>query len=363
MLHKIPNSVWQEDLRRFLQNFQTPPKLELEYFHPVQLPVVVYEVQVKLRILQEGSLLSLLILRLYDAGIRTPEAISGISGMSLETVKSFIHKAKFQLGHIDPATNALTALGLQTLTVNVGLEDGPARFCRDYENALRIHMDPLTASLFPAYLEHDVWDAITPNPQAGDFLLPPENAPTDQAFMQELNSRLLSDLNQRMDKHIQCDAINSGNVLENITAFRPIHLFYRWGYLAKFVGMTYPMMVFSGPHHSDITLPIALTRGDKLYLQRNGIYFPRVSQRGDAYFTLLQEMVQGMTLTLPSEEATEEEISRPPVSLAEPDWTKMPEEAPEEMPELEISAEEIPEDTPAEALEEPNLTEEEVVES
>lgn len=317
MLHKIQYNQWQADLQRFMDHFQTPPKLALECFHPVQLPVVICEARINVSTVELSDPLSLLILRLYDAGIRTPEAIQSFCGLRLETVRACIHKEQFAFGHIDPATNTLTALGLQTLTANAGLPDYQARCCRNYETSLRLHIDPTTTSLIPTHLEQEAWQQVSANQNAGDFLLPRENAPMDQAFLQELNARLLADISQQLDKNTHCDAVESGNLIDSITDFRPIHIFYRWGYLVKFVGMSFPMLVFSGE-------PIVLSRSDKFYLQRNGIHFPNVPQRSDECFADLQEMIRDMTLTLPPEDPADWPAAEiPETSLAEPDWQEL----------------------------------------
>ena len=87
MIRKLNNHEILQDYQLFLQNFPTPPALPLEYFHPVQFPVVIAEAKVVLREKQDYSILSLLILRLFDAGITDPEAIQSISGMSLATIQ------------------------------------------------------------------------------------------------------------------------------------------------------------------------------------------------------------------------------------------------------------------------------------
>jgi hypothetical protein len=134
MIHKLKNSQWLQDLQRFMENFDSPPALELEYFHPMQLPVVITEASVQMRTVQDYSVLSLLILRLFDAGIRDPLAIQSISGMTLQTVNSYIQKEKILLEHIDPKTEELTQLGRLTLTANESQDGGSAKFHQHYHN-------------------------------------------------------------------------------------------------------------------------------------------------------------------------------------------------------------------------------------
>ena len=338
MIHKLKNSQWLQDLQRFMENFDSPPALELEYFHPMQLPVVITEASVQMRTVQDYSVLSLLILRLFDAGIRDPLAIQSISGMTLQTVNSYIQKEKILLEHIDPKTEELTQLGRLTLEANESQDGGSAKSHQHYKCMIRIHIDPLTASLIPQYLEREWGENITPNEEAGDFILPRENAPTDESFLTELNTRLVADINERMDEHIYCDTVKNGDILSSVDELRPIRIFYRWGYLAKFRGMRYPMVVYSGKRsvsnvNADsvakgvtttfVVMPIALSKWDHDYLAENGIVFHKVLQRNNECFDALLEMVEGKEMTLPSEEqddtsaSTEEEEIE---SLAEPDW-------------------------------------------
>lgn len=320
MLNKLNDSRWLQDLQRFMENFETPPALELEYFHPMQLPVVITEAHVKMRSVEDYSVLSLLILRLYDAGIRTPEAIQSISGMSLETVESYIKKEKLFLEHID-ANGELTELGRLTLEANQGLEGRQAKSHQHYNSVIRVHIDPLTASLIPQYLEWELGDNITPNEEAGDFVLPRASAPNDEDFLEALNTRLVTEINERMDEHVYCDTVKNGNILDSVLKLHPIRIFYRWGYLAKFQGMRYPMIVYTGKRsvtnvNADsvakgvkttfVAMPIALSEYDRAYLAQNGISFEKVLTRKDDCFEELHAVVKDRTLTMPPREQSEE---------------------------------------------------------
>lgn len=317
MLHKQKNAKWREDLALFLDNFQSKPSLVLESFHPVQLPVVISEAHVKIHSVQDYSVLSLLILRLFDAGISSPETIQSICCLSAETVRIYIEKEKFILEHIDPQTNTLTALGRETLAANENLQGGKAQSCQYYDSVLRVHIDPLTASLIPQYLEWELPDNFEPNQDAGDFLKPRESASVDETFRKELRDRLLKEINTRKEEYVNFDTIQNGDILNSVTAFRPIRIFYRWGYLAKFKGMRTPMIVLSGKLSVEtvnaestaagvqtrfVAMPIALSRRDQSYLKSHGITFERVLVRDDDVFDELIGMTKDMELTLPPDE-------------------------------------------------------------
>lgn len=320
MLNKLKDSQWREHLQQFLENFQAEPKLKLVGFHPVQLPVVISEAYVKLQSVQDYSVLSLLILRLFDAGIRSPEAIRSICGLSAETVKIYIEKEKYILEHIDPMTDELTALGRETLQANEELRDGKAQSCQYYDSVLRVHIDPLTASLIPQYLEWELPDNFEPNPEAGAFLRPRAYANVDEVFRQDLRERLTAEINKRKEEYVTLDALRNGDILSNVTALRPVHIFYRWGYLAKFEGMRVPMLVLTGRISVEtvnaettaagvetryVAMPIALAASDRAYLDAHDIRFDKVLAREDSCFRELLEATADMVLTMPPADDSE----------------------------------------------------------
>lgn len=326
MLNKLKNAQWEEHLQLFMENFQTPPELELVAFHPVQLPIVVSEAHAKMHSVQDYSELSLLILRLFDAGVCSPKAIQSICGLSAETVRIYIEREMLILEHIDRDTNELTELGRETLKANEDAQDGKVRSYQYYESAMRVHVDPLTASLIPQYLEWELLDNFEPNQDAGDFLKPRESASVDEAFRTELRERLLNEINRRREEYVTLDTIQNGDILNCVTAFRPIRIFYRWGYLAKFKGMRAPMIVLTGKiavdkvnaetnaagvKARDVVMPVALAESDQQYLLSHGISFDKVLTRDDECFDELIEMTADMILTLPSSNALSPEEDDP----------------------------------------------------
>lgn len=320
MLNKLKDAQWREHLQLFLENFQSTPALKLVGFHPVQMPVVISEAFVKMRSVQDYSVLSLLILRLFDAGIHSPEVIREICGLSAETVRIYIEKEKYILEHIDPVTNELTELGRETLHANENAQDGNVRSFQYYDSVLRVHIDPVTASLIPQYLEWELPDNFEPNPELGDFLRPRSSATVDEVFREDLRKRLTDEINDRKEEYVTLDAIQNGNVLDYVTALRPIHIFYRWGYLAKFEGMEAPMIVLTGRISLEnvntetvaagvkarqVAMPVALAESDEKYLRYYGIHFDKVLVRDDSCFRDLIEATTDMVLTMPPAEDSE----------------------------------------------------------
>ena len=308
----------EEDLARFLKNFPDPLPLELQYFRPVQWPIVVAEARVRIRSVQDYGVLSLLILRLFDAGITSEEAICSISGMSAETVHSYVDKEMYLLEHIDPETGKLTDLGRETLRLN-GESTQKPQSCQMFDSAVRIHVEPVTASLVPQYLEWELLKNIQPEASEGDYVLPPADVLTDEDFLYQLNGRLVEELNGRKDEHVQADALKNGDVIDNITDIRPLRLFFRWAYLAKFAGMRYPMLLLSGKLSAENTnahtkaagvrretviRPVNLAQTDKEFLEELGMLPENALARPDACFEGLEEEFDRLTF---EEEAEEDE--------------------------------------------------------
>lgn len=320
MLNKLEKSLWEKHLQQFMEQFQTPPSLKLVSFHPIQLPIVIAEAHVRQRSVQDFSVLSLLILRLFDAGISNPEAIQSICGLSEETVRRYITDAMYVQGQIDPTTNRLTEMGRETLEANENVQDGKVQSCQYYDSSIRVHVDPITASLIPQYLEWELVDNYVPNQEAGDFVKPRKSADVDESFRKELRERLVKEINKRKEEYVTLDAIQNGDILNNVNAFLPLRIFYRWGYLAKFEGMKYPMIALTGRLSVDrvnaesnaagvrsreVVMPIALAGSDQEYLSGCGITFDRVISRDDECFDELSRVAGKIRLTLPDSDGEE----------------------------------------------------------
>jgi hypothetical protein len=323
MINQLSQEKWQEHQKLFLEGISTPQSLELVAFHPVQLPVVISEAYVKLRSVQDYSVLSLLILRLFDAGIHSQEAIRSICGLSAETVRIYIEKEMYLLEHIDPKTNQLTELGRQTLALNADPSSEKARSCQNFDSVLRLHIDPLTASLIPQYLEWEQPDNFEPNPAFGDFLKPRASASIDDAFRQELRERLTREINQRKDEYTSLDTFKNADILNHVERLHPILIFYRWGYLAKFKGMRCPLIVLTGRRSIEnvnadsvaagvksqmVAMPIAISRSDHAYLRRHGIRLDQAMVRDDDCFEELLEAVAALELTLPTDDGEDNSL-------------------------------------------------------
>jgi hypothetical protein len=141
-------------------------------------------------------------------------------------------------------------------------------------------------------------------------------------FIRELNQRLVTELNERKEEHVLADSLKNGNVIQDIESVQPIHIFFRWGYLAKFVGMRYPMLVFSGKLTTENTnahtkasgfrgekvlLPVNISASDKAFLESVDMLPEKVLSRGDSCFYDLEDVSFGIDLTLPGEENREGE--------------------------------------------------------
>lgn len=211
----------------------------------------------------------------------------------------YLKKEMIMLEHIDPDTKELTEFGRETLRLNKDAQGTRVQSCQNFDSVVRVHIDPLTGSLIPQYLEWELANNFEPDPQLGDFLKPRDSASVDEAFRDELRERLTNELNERKDEYVSLDTMKNGDILNHVDRFNPILVFYRWGYLAKFKEMRSPMIILTGKKNIGnvnadtaatgiqsefVAVPIALCRTDYAYLQRHGITFDQTMVHDDDCF-------------------------------------------------------------------------------
>lgn len=310
-MKRLAREAQMRDLGLFMQNISgtNPPKLI--YFHPFQCPVSVAEAKVNEHRIQEYSVFSLLILRLFNAGFRTEDQIASISGMSIESVHAFLEKEMFVFQHIDPDTGRLTEMGLKTLEENTpgtsSDEGSEPKSHVTYNTPRRLQIEAVTGTVIPSYLERGGRDT-KPDEDEGYFILPRETVERDEELRREMNERLR--------EYIDADYVDEGDIIENVTALNSVHLFYRWAYLAKFEGMRYSLIVMSGRrrvdnvnarsniegnYNKDVAVPLAISESDHAFLKSRGTQFTNILVRSDRFFEYLDEKIRGLELTMPTE--------------------------------------------------------------
>ena len=88
-------------LELFLSRYQVSPTLKLEYFHTFLCPVAMAEAMVKEHIIEDYDALELLILRLYDIGFHSLDALTSLSGMNRDIVERALNSEIMVYHHID----------------------------------------------------------------------------------------------------------------------------------------------------------------------------------------------------------------------------------------------------------------------
>ncbi len=301
---KLSKEKIREHYLSFMKNLSPDVFLKPLYFQPFQCPVAMTDVMAIERQVQDFSVFSLLILRLIEAGFRKPEQLVSISGMSKSTVESFIVRSVVdgQCEFVDKDDHdkgvVLTALGLETLeenekqTANVLEPKGYV----EYETPRRLHIEAVTGTVLPVYMERGMKDA-EPDETLGNHILPRESVERDDELLREIKARI--------GEYVDTDRIASGDVVQTVKSIESIRIRFRWAYLVRFEGMVYPMIVMTGKKSADklnaasktkgklgfVATPLAVSETDRAFLGSLGEEFKRVMVRSDKNFEYLEKSI------------------------------------------------------------------------
>lgn len=291
MAKKTSKEIRKESEKLFLSNFNDEPPLKLLYFHTFLCPIAMAEVMVKEHIVEDFEALELLVLRLYDAGFRSVKEIASLSGMKEAIIERTLNNEVMVYRHIDNETGIITDMGRKTLEEN---ESGNTVSHAIYDTPRRMQIEAATGTVIPGYLEEDVKYMKQILEERVDGVVPIQYVNFDEELRNEINSRLLE------YKHM--DILNEGDTIISIDKLHTTQIYYRWAYLAKFEGMTYPMIVIPGYKSIDhmnanslknknygkrIAIPLSISETDDMYLKENGISFEDVLVRKDSAFKYL----------------------------------------------------------------------------
>jgi len=306
MAKKTAKEIRKESEYLFLSNFNGEPPLKLLYFHTFLCPVAVAEVMVKEHIVEDFEALELLVLRLYDAGFHSAKEIASLSGMKEVMIERALNNEVMVYHHINNETGAITEMGLKTLDENAS---GNAVSHIMYDTPRRMQIEAATGTVIPGYLEEDVKYMKQILEERADGVVPVQSVNFDEELRDEINSRLLE------YKHM--DILNEGDTIVSIEKLHTTQIYYRWAYLAKFEGMTYPMIIISGYKSIDsinarsiknkkygtkVAIPLSISETDYKYLEENGINFDGVLVRKDTAFDYLLEKTSEFSLNTNSDD-------------------------------------------------------------
>lgn len=289
-------------LELFLSRYQDGPTLKLEYFHTFLCPVAMAEAMVKEHIIEDYDALELLVLRLYDIGFHSLDALTSLSGMNRDIVERALNSEIMVYHHIDDEEKKITEMGRKTLEENEK-NGGTLVSHIMYSTPRRLQIEAATGTVIPAYLEEKSEYMKEILEERADGIVPRESVEQDEELCREINERI------KEYKHL--DILNEGDTIISIEKLQSTQIFYRWAYLAKFEGMKYPMIVMRGYKSIDksgaasirkgtygmhIAVPLALSRTDAIYLKNNKMENPEVIVRNDDNFEYLLSAVRNFNL-------------------------------------------------------------------
>lgn len=291
----------KETYELFCKNFTGEVIPEPSLFCPFMCPVAMAEASVIEEIYEDYGVLELLILRLYDLGIRDAEELSNLSGMPQHMIDKVLFNEEYVYHHIDSTkADPITAMGRKTLEENqMGAEDeqdGP-RSHSMYVTPRRMHIEAVTGTVIPGYLECDLKHMRTILPHDQDGIVPQESVDLDRELEDEINKRL--------QEYKHKDILNEGDTIRSVQNLRTTRLMYRWACLARFEGMRYPMVVMKGYRRVDklnmdslrenkfgysVALPLSVAEVDRSWLEKHGFNLENVLVRASEKFDYLEKM-------------------------------------------------------------------------
>lgn len=306
MAKMTSKEIRKESEKLFLSKFDEKIPLKLLYFHTFLCPVAMAEVMVKEHIVEDFDALELLVLRLYDAGFHTAQSIAALSGMKEVMVERALNNEVMVYHHIDNETGSITDMGRKTLEEN---ENGNAVSHTIYDTPRRMQIEAATGTVIPGYLETDVKWMKQILEEKADGVVPVQTVDFDEELRTEINNRLLE------YKHM--DILNEGETIVGIEKLHTTQIFYRWANLAKFEGMTYPMIIMQGYKSIDkmnagsiksknygekVAVPLSISETDDEFLRKNGICFDDVLVRKDSAFEYLLEKTKSFNFDKSSDD-------------------------------------------------------------
>ena len=301
---KKSDEIRKENLELLKKSFPELFQLEVSYFHTFMCPVAIAEAMVKEHIVEDYDFFELLILRLYELGFRSVEELSSLSGMNQDMVAKALYNEQAVYGHIDSEGN-ITEMGQKTLADNKAGRRSSADSADTqivhhamYLTPRRIQIEAATGTVIPGYLEEKTENMRKLLADKVDGVVPRESVQQDEELRREINERL--------QEYKHKDILNEGDTICGIERLVSTQIFYRWAYLLKLNGMTYPMIVLKGrktienvnrlsretlSYGKTVAWPLAIAESDARLLKRSGIDCSGLLVRKDECFAFLNEKI------------------------------------------------------------------------
>lgn len=279
------SSINIEKTKQALDIFrETCPELfelgQLQYFHFFYCPISVALVDADEYIREEYESLELLILKLYNAGLTTVDAMCTVTGLDRKLIIKTLQLLRKAYRHI--ADDKITRLG--QLSINEGIKHVV------YEVKKEIQFEAITGTVLDREIE-----------QRKDKLLkgldPNYSRPLAINTI-ELDVEVAKDINERLNEYKN---IEKGVFDKNIKSIRKVTtnmLRYTPGYAVAFDFMPDPFIILRGRSFSKtekrsvlIWKPTAISQTNAEILQERNVDILSYHVRANHYFDYLKEII------------------------------------------------------------------------
>ena len=227
-------------------------------------PISILEANVKEYVVDEYERAELLILRMYDAGIKNPSVISELSGINKVMVKKLIDSEKTSYGHIDLFSEELTQAGKRTLEENKSSKKVFQYALYDVKRNLQV--ESLTGTVIKPEAENIPLKMKNYNEKIKPNLFP-------KGFI-EVDEELSNEINRNLQYYVDHDYLKEGNTIESIGKITAKEVRYRRAYFVYVDGFTYPFIAMSyrktiNNRYINVIEPTAIAKSDAKVLNLN----------------------------------------------------------------------------------------------
>ncbi len=237
---------------------------EIQIFQHFYCPISIVEADVKEYVIDEYDSVELLVLRLYDAGLRTSRQISNLVGIDENMIEKILMTEKYTFGHINPETGEITKAGRATLDENTDINNLFQHALYSVKREMQV--DSITGTLIKANAEKLKSKMATFNEKMNPKALPRRSV--------EIDGELLREIRERLQLYIDNGYFSDGNTINNIEHIHTREVRYRDAYFVKLNGFDYPFIALpylyrEGDAVKQFVEPICLARTDYMKIQEN----------------------------------------------------------------------------------------------
>ena len=213
---------------------------EVKVFKQFECPISILEANVKEYVVDEYESAELLVLRLFDAGIKAPRVISELSGININIVKKLLASEVYSYGHISSETEELTEAGKRTLQENNSSQKVFQYALYDVKRNLQV--ESLTGTIIKPEAEIFPLKMKIYNEKFDPNFFPKGPVVVDDEFSNEINRNL--------QYYVDHDYLKDGNTIESIGTFISREVRYRKAYYVYMDGFSYPFIAL--PYREEI---------------------------------------------------------------------------------------------------------------